>query len=149
MAEAKKTAPAKVAPSKEGREATPAEIEANEQPNPALAVDADEAAIIASVPGASDIHRAEAHLAVTDSDESGPMDTTPPAYVYLDDDAERGHVSLADVASLQGIQVAPDASTVRVVSEANAPYISEGMRNDLEMHGYAIDPNTGKKVVRK
>lgn len=28
------------------------------------------------------------------------------------------------------------------------PFVSEGMRHDLFMHGRAVDPNTGRMVVR-
>lgn len=29
-----------------------------------------------------------------------------------------------------------------------APFISEGMRVDLEAYGWVIDPNTGKKITK-
>ena len=57
-------------------------------------------------------------------------------------------VTMADVAAIQGIAVAPDASTVVEVA-AKDVFISEGMRNDLDIHGWAIDPNSGRKVVRE
>jgi len=142
---AKKATPA-AAKGNEGREPTADEIKANEEGNPALTPDPDEAATIASVPGASDVHRAEAHLAA--QDEVGPADTTPPAYVYLDESAAKGGVKLADVAALQGVQVAPDASTVRTVAVGDLPFVSEGMRNEIEQYGFAIDPMTGRKVVK-
>lgn len=145
MAEAKKAAPAKAeAP----REPTEAEIKANEAPNPDVVPDPDDQALIAQVPGASDVHRARAHLEADASDEDGPVDTTPPAYVYLDESAAKGGVKMADVASLQGIQVAPDASVVTTVARGDVPFISEGMRFDLDQQGWAIDPMTGRKVVR-
>jgi hypothetical protein len=74
-----------------------------------------------------------------------PEDTTPPASVYV---VESGKpVTMADVAALNGIGAAPDASRVESV-KAKDVFVSEGMRNDLELHGWAIDPATGRKVVK-
>lgn len=40
---------------------------------------------------------------------------------------------------------APDAP----VQEADAPvFVSEGMRHDIELYGFAVDPVTGRRVNR-
>jgi hypothetical protein len=145
MADASKSTPAKKA-APTTREPTEAEIRENEQPNRDLVPDPDEQALMDQVPGASDVHRARAHLDA--ADENGPVDTTPPAYVYLDKGADKGSVTLADVAAIQGVQIAPDASVVVEVAEDEVPFVSAGMANDLEIYGHATDPMTGRKVVR-
>lgn len=57
-----------------------------------------------------------------------------------------GPVTMADVAAINGIGLAPDASRVAEVGPQDV-FISEGMRNDLELNGWTIDPTTGRKVV--
>lgn len=50
-------------------------------------------------------------------------------------------VSKRDVAPI----VQPDAP----VQEPDAPvFVSEGMRHDIELYGYAVDPVTGRRVNR-
>jgi hypothetical protein len=60
---------------------------------------------------------------------------TPPA-------EEPTGITTADVAALNP---APDPEPA---AEA-APFMSEGMRVDLEIHGHAVDPNTGKKITKE
>lgn len=64
---------------------------------------------------------------------------------------DKTSVTMADVAALHGIGLAPDRSEVRVVAvgDEDAPFISAGMASDLEQQGWALDPATGRKVVRE
>jgi hypothetical protein len=66
-------------------------------------------------------------------------------------------VKKADVAPLVGDHTTPadpEAPAGPVVDEAPAepparkPRISEGMRHDIEVVGWAVDPSTGIKVTR-
>jgi len=75
-----------------------------------------------------------------------PEDTTPPADAYVDE-PERP-VTMRDVASLNGIGIAPDVSRVREVKAEDVEFMSEGMRTDLQLYGHAIDPATGNKIVK-
>lgn len=105
-----------------------------------------------------------ADVTVTPPDLDAPTSSAPPA--SLDEDAiqsapspldastpaiEDGTpVTMADVAALNGIGLAPDTSDVRTVQVGadDAPFISAGMASDLEQQGWALDPVTGRKVVR-
>lgn len=73
-----------------------------------------------------------------------PLDGSIPAI------EDKTAVTMADVAALNGIGLAPDSSPVRVVAvdEEGAPFISAGMASDLEQQGWALDPVTGRRVVR-
>lgn len=75
-----------------------------------------------------------------------PEDTTPPADAYVDE-PERP-VTMRDVASLNGIGIAPDVSRVREVKAEDVEFMSEGTRSDLDLYGFAIDPATGRKIVK-
>lgn len=75
-----------------------------------------------------------------------PEDTTPPADAYVDEPDKP--VTMRDVASLNGIGLAPDASRVREVKAEDVEFMSEGTRTDLELYGFAIDPATGRKIVK-
>lgn len=70
-------------------------------------------------------------------------------------------ITMADVSALNGTDTSPDETPVYVPSgDANdpieakfedgdgVPFVSEGMRHDLFMYGRAVDPNTGRMVVR-
>jgi hypothetical protein len=81
--------------------------------------------------------------------DTGPEpagDDTPPAAVYVEEPGKA--VTMADVAALNGIGLAPDASRVNEVRASEVPFISEGVRNDLEMYGHAVDPATGRRIIR-
>ncbi len=75
-----------------------------------------------------------------------PEDTTPPADAYVDEPDKP--VTMRDVASLNGIGLAPDASRAREVKAEDVEFMSEGTRTDLELYGFAIDPATGRKIVK-
>ena len=77
---------------------------------------------------------------------AAPVDSTPPAAAYVDEPDKA--VTMADVASLNGIGLAPDGSLRGTVKASEVPFISEGMRNDLEIQGFTLDPTTGRKIVR-
>jgi hypothetical protein len=63
---------------------------------------------------------------------------TPPA------EGDEPAVTMQDVAALTG---APDVSTgAKVVKPA--PFMSEGMRHDIETIGWAVDPSSGHKFTR-
>jgi len=93
------------------------------------------------VPGATDEARAAAALDAEKAAEPGPVDITPPP------DAYDVPVRMRDVASLNGIGIAPDASVVRTVKASEVEFISAGMAGDLEQFGHAVDPVTGVKVL--
>lgn len=38
--------------------------------------------------------------------------------------------------------------TIGPVSPGPAPFISEGVAQDIEMHGFAVDPVTGRRLTR-
>lgn len=102
---------------------------------------------------------------VTPPDPDAPTTSAPPA--SMDADAvqsapspldastpaieDKTAVTMADVAALQGIGLAPDASEVRVVAvdEGDAPFISAGMASDLEQQGWTLDPTTGRRIERE
>lgn len=102
-------------------------------------------------------------LDITPPDLDAPTVSAPPA--SLDPDAvqsapsplnpselaveDETPVTMADVASLNGIGLAPDESDVRLVDEHAKPFISAGMQSDLEAQGWCIDPATGRKIVRE
>jgi hypothetical protein len=90
-------------------------------------------------PGLSDVARAEAHA---DSDVADP---TPPPEAYGIEDSP---VTMRDVAALNGIGTAPDASGRKTVGTEGL-FISAGMASDLDQQGWTIDPATGNKVVRE
>lgn len=72
-----------------------------------------------------------------------PLDASTPA---IEDESP---VTMADVASLNGIGLAPDESDVRLLADADAaPFISAGMQSDLDHQGWTVDPLTGKKIVK-
>ena len=73
-----------------------------------------------------------------------PLD---PSILAVDDTTA---VTMADVAALNGIGLAPDASTVRIVDvQAERPFISAGMASDLEYQGWTNDPLTGRLIQRE
>jgi hypothetical protein len=127
-AEAKKTTPAKVTdrPSPTGDvpplDITPPDLDAPTTSAPPASLDED---VVQSAPS--------------------PLDASTPAI------EDKTSVTMADVAALNGIGLAPDRSEVRVVAvgDDDAPFISAGMQSDLEQQGWALDPTTGRKVVRK
>jgi hypothetical protein len=127
-AEAKKTTPAKGAdrPSPTGDvpplDVTPPDLDAPTTSAPPASLDED---VVQSAPS--------------------PLDASTPA---VEDGTA---VTMKDVAALNGIGLAPDRSDVRVVAvgEDEAPFISAGMQSDLEQQGWALDPTTGRRVVRE
>ncbi len=84
---------------------------------------------------------------VTPPDPDAPTTLPPPGEPEELDDSKP--ITMADVASLQGIGLAPDASTVREVGAGDVPFISAGMASDLEQQGWTIDPATGKKITKE
>lgn len=65
-------------------------------------------------------------------------------------------VTMADVAALNGIGLAPDQSGRAdrgdwTVEEAqkNGVFISAGMASDLEQQGFTIDPANGRRIFRQ
>jgi len=58
-------------------------------------------------------------------------------------------VTMADVASLQGIGIAPDEPDVQLATVDDPDvFVSAGMASDLEQQGWALDPITGRRVER-
>lgn len=70
-------------------------------------------------------------------------------------------VTTADVAALNGTpdETTPDETTtpagdasapidVRYEDGDGTPFLSEGMRHDIFLHGSAVDPASGRRVVR-
>jgi hypothetical protein len=104
-------------------------------------------------------------LDITPPDLDAPTVSAPPA--SMDEDAvqsatspldptklaveDETPVTMADVAALNGIGLAPDESDARVapLTEDGDVFISAGMQSDLEQQGWALDPTTGRKVVRE
>lgn len=84
---------------------------------------------------------------VTPSDPDAPT-TLPPAEDAPEFDGEKA-VTMADVAALNGIGLAPDESADRPMPVGEVVFISAGMASDLEQRGWAVDPNTGRKVERE
>jgi hypothetical protein len=73
-----------------------------------------------------------------------PLDASIPAA------ADTSAVTMADVAALNGIGLAPDESDPRLLGKDDEkPFISAGMAYDLETYGWAVDPATGKKIVKE
>lgn len=60
------------------------------------------------------------------------------------DDAADAAVTMADAAALTGAAVAESASKPK----RPAPFMSEGMRDDLETLGWAVDPVSGARFDR-
>lgn len=83
---------------------------------------------------------------VTPPDLDAPT-TLPPAEPAPEFDGDKP-VTMADVAALHGIGLAPDESVTRTVRSGEV-FISAGMASDLEQQGWAVDPNTGRKVERE
>lgn len=99
---------------------------------------------------------------ITPPDLDAPTTSAPPA--SLDEDVVQSApspldastlavedgtpITMADVAALNGIGLAPDRSDVRTVNVADVSFISAGMASDLEQQGWTIDPSTGRKIVR-
>ena len=102
---------------------------------------------------------------VTPPDLDAPTSSAPPA--SMDPDVvqsapspldgsvqaveDKTAVTMADVAALNGIGLAPDSSDAQMVAldDESAMFISAGMASDLEQQGWALDPTTGRRVVRK
>lgn len=84
---------------------------------------------------------------VTPADPDAPT-TLPPAEPAPEFDGDRA-VTMADVAALNGIGLAPDESRVETVQASEALFISAGMASDLEQQGWAFDPTTGRRVERE
>jgi hypothetical protein len=101
----------------------------------------------AQAPSDAAVRNAErAQVPVTPAADAAPpaVSDPPPA------GAGKG-ITVADVAALQGVQVAPDASHVEglTVDEARSEgvFISEGMRNDLLQQGYTHSPLDGRLIL--
>lgn len=84
---------------------------------------------------------------VTPPDPDAPT-TLPPAEPAPTFD-DKHAVTMADVASLNGIGLAPDQSDERRVPVGEVPFISAGMASDMEQQGWTLDPTTGRKIVRE
>lgn len=84
---------------------------------------------------------------ITPPDPDAPT-TLPPSEPYEAPKDKGKAVTMADIASLQGIGIAPDESAARVETLADVPFVSAGMASDLEQQGWALDPTTGRKVER-
>lgn len=73
-----------------------------------------------------------------------PLDVSTPAI------EDTSAVTMADVATLNGIGLAPDESDERPLRRDDPPpFISAGMAYDLETYGWVVDPSTGKKIVKE
>jgi hypothetical protein len=79
---------------------------------------------------------------------TAPVADEADASPYVDKDRT---IKLSDVAALQGIGLAPDASVTDVVMQGDAAgqgvFVSEGMRTDLLQQGWARDPISGKVIL--
>lgn len=82
---------------------------------------------------------------VTPPDPDAPT-TLPPAEDAPEFDGKKA-VTMADIAALNGIGLAPDTSDTRTVTSGEV-FVSAGMASDMEQQGWALDPATGRKVVR-
>lgn len=82
---------------------------------------------------------------VTPPDPDAPTASAPPEDPSTLD--ESTPVTMADVAALNGIQVAPDTSQPDATEKP--VFISAGMQSDLDQQGWTIDPNTGRKIVKE
>lgn len=83
---------------------------------------------------------------VTPPDLDAPTTSTPPDASTPPVDDSTG-VTMADVAALNGVGIAPDESPDAPADKP--PFISAGMASDLEQQGWCVDPNTGKKIVKE
>lgn len=80
-----------------------------------------------------------------DQVQSAPSPKNPDTYAVEDKSA----MTMADVAALNGIGLAPDVSVVVVVRpDAEDVFISEGQRVDMEEQGWTLDPLTGRKITK-
>lgn len=75
-----------------------------------------------------------------------PMDDELDMSAYVDEPGKA--VTMADVAALNGVGLAPDASYAGTVKASEVPFLSEGLRTDLAHQGWALDPLTGRKIVQ-
>lgn len=107
---------------------------------------------------------------VTPADPDASVMSTPPASLDLDVvqsapsplDAsipaieDKTSITMADVAALNGVGLAPDTSgrvdrgdmTVAEARKAGV-FISAGMASDLEQQGFTLDASNGRKIVRE
>lgn len=102
-----------------------------------------EAEVMAELNGADPV---DVNRLSVDTGPEPAQDDTPPAAVYVEEPDKA--VTMADVAALNGIGLAPDASRVNEVRASEVSFISEGVRQDLEMYGHAVDPATGRRIIR-
>jgi len=112
------------------------------EPNPDVLVDADEPDAVVPEHPTETI----AGPGSVDAGPDEPMDEELDMGAYVDEPDKA--VTMADVAALNGVGVAPDASRVRTVKASEVPFLSEGLRTDLEHQGWALDPLTGNKIVK-
>lgn len=96
--------------------------------------------IVNDEPGADGVMDTVAGPVSIDQGPEEPQDQEPAE--------DRRAVTMGDVAALNGIGVAPDASRVETVNASDLPFMSAGMASDLEHYGWAVDPLTGRKVVK-
>lgn len=112
------------------------------EPNPDVLVDVDEPdAVVPEHPTET-----VAGPVSVDAGPDEPMDEELDMATYVDEPDKA--VTMGDVAALNGVGVAPDASRVRTVKASEVPFLSEGLRTDLEHQGWALDPLTGNKIVK-
>lgn len=69
---------------------------------------------------------------------------------------DKTSITMADVAALNGIGLAPDESGrvdrgewTLAEAQENGVFISAGMASDLEQQGFTLDPSNGRKIVRE
>lgn len=112
------------------------------EPNPDVLVDVDEPdAVVPEHPTET-----VAGPVSVDVGPDEPMDEELDMATYVDEPDKA--VTMGDVAALNGVGVAPDTSRVRTVKASEVPFLSEGLRTDLEHQGWALDPLTGNKIVK-
>lgn len=85
----------------------------------------------------------------TPPDLDAPTTSPPPDEFDSSTVEDEKPVTMADVAAINGIGLAPDASPDVTVSPEDVPFISAGMASDLEQQGWTLDPLTGRKITRE
>lgn len=111
------------------------------EPNPDVIVDVDKPdAVVPEQPTET-----TAGPVSIDEGPPEPEDQTEDMSVYVEKPGKA--VTMGDVAALNGVGLAPDASRVKEVGTEGL-FISAGMASDLENQGWTLDPLTGNKVVK-
>lgn len=116
--------------------------EAPGEPNPDVLLDVDEPDAVVPEQPTETIAGPVSVDTGPDEPESDEVDMA----TYVDEPDKA--ITLGDVAALNGVGLAPDASRVVEVKASEVPFLSEGLRTDLEHQGWALDPLTGRKIVK-